>query len=160
VGGLGIDHWLAGARVGVRAKDHGGVAPQHADEVLEGWETLGRFGWRRSSRCSCRFGRRDWSFRRLPLGFPLFFFNDFLAQFAFGGKRAPVDYAKRFFLFMVFMFGQGAFLSDLYLLQFITGCQIASLQRAHPSNLHSNLDSLSKLRLRRKVGRLIQHENS
>jgi len=53
-----------------------------------------------------------------PLGFPLCFLDDFLAQFPFGRKRPPVDYAKLYFLFVV---GQGTFLSDLSPLQFITG---------------------------------------
>jgi len=44
------------------------------------------------------------------LASPLSFLDDFLAQFPFGRKRAPVDYAKRFFLLVI---GQGNFLSDL-----------------------------------------------
>jgi MazG family protein len=105
---IGVDHRLASARVGIRAKNHGGVAPQHADEVLEGREALGSLRWR-WSRCgfSCLDGW-GWSLRGLPFGFPLFFLDDFLAQFAFGGKGAPVDYAKCFLLFMVFVFGQCA----------------------------------------------------
>src|SRR5258708_7210673 len=41
--GLGINHGLAGARVGVGAKDHGGVAPEHAPELLERSDPLRGF---------------------------------------------------------------------------------------------------------------------
>ena len=46
-------------------------------------------------------------------GFALLFFDDFLAQFSFGGEGAAVDYAECFFVlfvFIVFGVGQGAFL--------------------------------------------------
>src|SRR5258708_29836451 len=124
--GVGIDHLLAGARVGIGAKDHGSVAPEHSYEIFERGGTLRCLGRRWRSNCFCCFWRCGWNLRRLPLGFPLFFLDDFLAQFPFGSKRAPVDNAKCFFLFVV---GQRAFLSDLSRLQFITGCQVASLRR-------------------------------
>ena len=81
---------------------------------------------RRSSRFCC-LGRCGGNLGRLPLGFPLLFLDDFLAQLPFGRKRPPVDNAKRFFLFVI---GQGTFLSDLSPLQFITGCQPESLGHA------------------------------
>ncbi len=39
--------------------------------------------------------------RGLSLGFALFFFDNFLAQFSLGSEGAAVDYAKAFFLFVV-----------------------------------------------------------
>src|SRR5712664_1926151 len=124
--GVGIDHRLAGARVSVRAEHHGSVAPEHSNEIFERGGTLRCLGRRWRSNCFCCLGGCGRNLRRLPLGFPLFFLDDFLAQFAFGGKRTAVDNAKRFFLFVV---GQGTFLSDLSLVEFITGCQVASLRR-------------------------------
>src|SRR5260370_3731689 len=126
--GFGIDHGLAGARVGVGAEDHGGVAAKHADEVLESGDALRslRGGWRSGCFCSL-WWRRGWDLCSLTLGFPLLLLDHFPAQFPFSSKRTAVDYAKRFILFMV---GQGTFLSDWYHLQFITGCQRASLRRA------------------------------
>jgi len=41
VGGFGIYNGLAGARVGVGAENHGGIAADHADEILEGGTFLG-----------------------------------------------------------------------------------------------------------------------
>src|SRR5438445_158518 len=79
----------------------------------------------------------------LGLGFRLFFLDDIFAQFSLGGKRAAVDNAKCFFLFMV---GQGAFLYELSRLQFITGCQRESRQRPRAAKASSgvslNLDPL------------------
>src|SRR6267154_1852874 len=124
--GLGIDHGLAGAWVSVGAKDHGGVASEHADEILEGSDALRSFRGRGRSNRFGLLGRRGGNLRRLALGFPLFFLDDFLAQFPFGGEGAAVDYAKCFFRFVV---GHSTFLSDLYHLQFITGCQPGSLRR-------------------------------
>src|SRR6267143_392759 len=123
--GLGIDHRLAGARVGVRAKHHGSVAAEHSYEIFERGGALRCLGQRWRSSCFCRLRGRGWNLSRLALGFPLCFLDDFLAQFPFGRKRPPVDYAKLYFLFVV---GQGTFLSDLSPLQFITGCQLASLR--------------------------------
>src|SRR6266478_2843724 len=77
--GLGIDHGLAGARVSVGAKDHGGVAPKHADEILEGSDALRSFRGRGRSKCFGFLRRRGRNLRRLPLGFPLFFLDDFFA---------------------------------------------------------------------------------
>src|SRR6266700_5301595 len=125
---VGVDHRLAGARVSVPAKNHGGVATQHADEILKSGEALWGLSGRRSGRCFGRFGRGGWNLCCLALGFPLFLLDDFLAQFPLGSKRATVDNAKRFFLFVV---GQGTSLSKLYRLQFITGCLPESLRPAH-----------------------------
>src|SRR5204863_5017164 len=42
-GGVGVYHRLAGARVGVSAKDLGGVAADHANQIFESWRALRRF---------------------------------------------------------------------------------------------------------------------
>ena len=108
---FGIDHRLAGAWVRVRAQDHGGIAAQHANQVLESRRAVGSL---RGRRCHSRFGglcwRRGWTPRGLALRFALFLFDSFLAQFYFGGKGTPVDDSKGLFLLVV---GQGAFLSSV-----------------------------------------------
>src|SRR5439155_25222297 len=122
-------------------------------EILERGGSPRCLGRGRRSNWFCCLGQCGRNLRRLPPCFPLFFLDDFLAQFPFSRKRAPVDNAKRFFLFVI---GQGTFLSDLSPLEFITGCQLESLRRPCPLNLRC----LSKLRLHRKVERLIQSGNS
>jgi hypothetical protein len=57
------------------------------------------------------------------------------------------------------MFGQGAFLSDLYLLKFITGREFESPRSAVFYVLRMR-DALSKPRRHRKVERLMQNGNS
>jgi len=61
-----------------------------------------------------------------PAWLPLFFLDDFLAQFSFGGEGAAINNAKRFFLFVV---GQGTFLAIWVACKFITGCRFRSPER-------------------------------
>src|SRR6266403_4138294 len=96
-----IEHRLTGAWIGVGAQDHCGITAQHADEVFKSGRTLGGF-----RRRSCRgFGglsrRREWMPGGLALGFALFLFDNFLAQFSFGGEGTAVDDAKSLFLFVI-----------------------------------------------------------
>src|SRR6266568_87857 len=125
--GLGIDHRLAGAGVGVSAEHHCCVAPQHSDKIFECGNTFWRLRRGRSGRCLCCLGRCGWALWGFLLRFPLYFLGNFLAQFALRGKRTPVDNAKRIFLLMV---GQGTFLSYVTPFQSITGCQFESSRGA------------------------------
>ena len=61
--------------------------------------------------------------RGLALGFALFLFDNFLAQFSFGGEGAAVDDAKGFFLFVlgVLIVGQVRFLSSFVHFNFSIG---------------------------------------
>jgi hypothetical protein len=105
--GVGIDHGLPGVGVGVGTEYHGGIAAEHADEILECGRPLG--GICRGNGCGNSGGGRRCR-RRLcgfALGFALFFFDGFRAELTFGGEGAAVDDAERFFVFFVFMVGQG-----------------------------------------------------
>jgi hypothetical protein len=96
-GGFGIDDGLAGARIGVRAEDHGGVAAKHADEIFKSWQFLRSFSGSLASR------RSGW-FRRLGSftdGLARFLFQCFFAEFALRGKRAAVDHFEAFVVFLV-----------------------------------------------------------
>jgi len=100
---VGIEHRLASAWVGVGAKDHRGIAAQHAHQAFK---TAGRFwrigGWRRGGGL---LGFR--SFGGLldalfALGFTLELFDGFFAQFAVRSKRAAIDHAEcRVFLLVL-----------------------------------------------------------
>jgi hypothetical protein len=110
VGGFRIDYGLAGARVGVGAEDHGGVAANHADEILEGLRALGDFDGR--LRRGGQFGGLgDGMAELFALGFALAFLHGFFAGFTFGGEGAAVDDAEGFFVFVLLighlMVGQG-----------------------------------------------------
>src|SRR6266852_3169607 len=59
-----------------------------------------------------------WPVRGSALRFPLLLFDNFLAQFAFGGEGAAVDDTKSFFFLVV---RQGAILSSFELLNFSIG---------------------------------------
>jgi hypothetical protein len=78
---------------------------------------------------------------------------------AFGGEGAAVDDAKGFFLFVIFMVGQGTFLSDFSHLQFITGCDLSlcSVPACHSEagQPFKSAVRLSKVQLHLKVERLI-----
>ncbi len=69
----------------------------------------------RRRKCCCWLGGLGYGRRRtlrgLALRFALFLFDNFLAQFAFGGEGAAIDDTKRFFFLVV---RQGMFLSRLY----------------------------------------------
>src|SRR5262252_5426226 len=98
--GFGIDDGLPGAWVGVSAEDHGGVAAEHTDEILEGSGALGRIAgslarWSRRGRCRLR---RSHS---LASRFASFCLKRFLAQFTVGGEGAAVNYLETFVVLLV-----------------------------------------------------------
>ena len=108
-GGVGIDHGLAGTRVGIGAEDHGSVAAEHADEVFKGSGALGSIrsgfgcgGWSFGGR-----GRNFGGSGGFSSGFASFLFECFLAEFALGGEGAAVDYLETFVVLLV---GQEIFL--------------------------------------------------
>jgi hypothetical protein len=106
VGGFGVDHGLTGARVGIGAENHGGIAADHSNEIFEGLRALGYFDGRLLRRGG-RFRRFGCGMAELfALGFALPFFHGFFAGFTFGGEGAAVDDAEGFF-FVVLMIGQG-----------------------------------------------------
>ena len=95
-----VNHRFAGARIGIGAEDHGGVASEHANQALETGRRLGSFsGGRGRSSCGLeRFCGFVGAFLALHL------FNGFLAELTFCRKWAAVNYAKSFIGFVV---GQG-----------------------------------------------------
>ena len=115
--GVGIDHGLAGTRVGVGAENHGGILAEHADEVFESGQTLWRvgIGGGRAGRSFCFFAGCGRSLSGFRFGFALLLFDDVLAQFACRSERPAVNDAKRIILFMI---GQGQFPSDNFEFQF------------------------------------------
>jgi hypothetical protein len=123
--GFRIDHWLARPRIGIRAKHHGRVLSEHANEIFERAEAWGRFCRRWSNRSfglPSGWGRR---FCSLPLGFALLFLDNILAQFALRGERAAVYNAERFVLFVV---RQGTFLNNPFNLS-LSLARLASASR-------------------------------
>jgi hypothetical protein len=74
-----IDHRLSGAWIRVGAKNHGGVAAEHADEIFERGNPRGQLGRRCRSRGRSGLRRRNRAHGSLALGFALFFLNDFFA---------------------------------------------------------------------------------
>ena len=106
VGGFGVDDGLAGARVGVSAKNHGGVAAQHANEIFERLRALGSVDGRLESGGFLLGSFSDGMLEFFALGFAFFFLGGFFAKFAVGGKGAAVDDAKGVFFF-VLVIGQG-----------------------------------------------------
>jgi len=119
-----VEHGLAGARIRISAKNHGGVAAEHADQVFERGQPLWQLGRRCWGKRSWRLGRSSRAPGRLSLGLALLFLNYFFSQFALGRKRTAVDDAERLFLFL---FRQGIFLNCAFRLQFITGSTSGSL---------------------------------
>ncbi len=106
-GGFGVDYGLARLRVSVSAENHGGVATEHADEILKCRRA--RRGVRRGRRRSlggCFRGGRQRMNSGLAASFPFLLFDDFLAQFSLGGERPAVDDAKCFFVLLVLVVGQ------------------------------------------------------
>jgi nucleoside triphosphate diphosphatase len=125
---LRVDHRLTGARIGISAQHHRGIAAQHAHKILEGQRTLWRVDGRlRGYRCSVGCGRK-WGgrlSRGLALGFALrfafFLLDNFLAKIAFRRKWPAIDDPeRRFFLFLIGMllFGQVTILLSHVLSQF------------------------------------------
>ena len=114
-GGVGIDHRLPGARVGVGAEDHRSVLAEHADEVFEGGQTLGRIGIGDGRVGRSLFFLRGRGLRGFHFGFAFLFFDDVFAEVALRSERTAVDYAKRIILLMV---GQGQFPSNKFEFQF------------------------------------------
>src|SRR5215467_10867734 len=102
---VGIDHRLAGPRVGVAAQHHGRVTAQHADQVFKRGRTLGGVGCRRSLAVGIRGRCRWWCRRGFLFGFlarfAFLFFDDFLPQFALRGKGPAVYDAERLFWFLL-----------------------------------------------------------
>ncbi len=121
-GGFGVDHRLAGARVGISAENHGGVAAEHADEILKcrGARGGSRRGRRRSLGGCFRGGRRRMN-GGLAASFPLLLFDNFLAQLSLWGEGPAVDDAKCFFVLLVLVVGQSEFLSSCVLINFSIG---------------------------------------
>ena len=93
VGSFGIDDGLAAARVGVGAENHGGIAADHADKILEGGTFLGGFfGGRGGGIGGRRRGGNHPS--GFDFGFALLFLDNVRAEFAFRGEGPAVDDAK------------------------------------------------------------------
>jgi hypothetical protein len=93
-GGLGINHRLSRAGVGVRAENHSGVLPKHAHQILEGGEPLRGIGCLRAGGRFRGFRGSRRSFLRFQLGFALLFFDYLFPQFSLGSKGPAVNYAK------------------------------------------------------------------
>ena len=97
-GGFGIDDGLAGARIGVGAEYHSGIAAQEANKAFESGGALrllgGSQGLRRLGCGFCRY---------FAAGFALFlrFFEGLFAELAIGIKGATVYHAKGFFVSVV-----------------------------------------------------------
>jgi hypothetical protein len=102
--GIGINHRLAGTRVGVGAENHGSVASKHAHEDLKAAVRFRSFG-RRRGRLLGRGSFRGLLRTRLTFGFAFLFFDGFLAKLAIGGEGAAVNYAERRFILLVFSQG-------------------------------------------------------
>lgn len=100
VGGFGIDNRLAGARVGVGAENHGGIAADHAHKIFESGTFLGDFFGGRGGGIGDRWRRRFFlCFLNggFDLGLALLLLDDVRAELAFGCEGPAIDDAKSAF---------------------------------------------------------------
>jgi len=99
-GRIGIEHGLTGARIGIGAQDHGGVAAEHADEIFESGRALRSVRGRNWRLGGFRRGSGV-MLRGITAGFALLLFDNLLAEFTFRGEGAAIDDAKSLFWFVV-----------------------------------------------------------